>query len=630
MGRGVVQVSNSSTSAIQRDAIVESQAKLPPSISRDSYAAALARVCIIAVAVLLALSTWSHWGDIQIDCGRELYVPLEVLRGKLVYRDFWYPYGPLTPYVEALLVAEFGRHLSVFYLFGLTVTIACALFLFELGRMLGGVAIGTAAALALILQSFEPWAFNFIFPYAYAATLGLAFGLLCVFLTLKHVFNGRGAYLAFASLAGGLALLSKQEVGLSCFIMLAFVVGFDALPRRSLRLLIDRIVQCSPGALLSTVVYGYLFWRLTTTFVLENWLGPPGPYFAEKYGKTLYAGFGMRFVPLEMIALLISAALALRLWYWLARLSLKPQGWWWLTIIVGLPLIVRLATFSEPWSHSLMWHLFSVVYYIFVYPRGMYFIALGYLVYTLYLIKKNPTDRILRGRAAVSIFAVTLAIRVMAQVTTLGYSIYYATPLFLVFLFAVNDVIEAATASFSAQRSMVLEVLMAVEVMVLATLIIPVTDWRTAKLETSWGVMYLSPNDASVAEWMLNFISAQKQQGRRVVVLPETPIMYALTDTEAPGRWYTLLPGFLSKQQEQDYTRELERSEPEYVIVTARNFEEYGSPRFGVDFDRGIFEWITTNYRAIEQIGDFPVGDRQALAAHLYRRQQPFIHNGNR
>src|SRR5208282_2351240 len=83
---------------------------------------AAARTAIIAVALVLACLTWAHWGDLQTDCGRELYVPLEILRGKLLYRDVWYPYGPLAPYVEAALVAIFGQHLTAFYLFGLAIT----------------------------------------------------------------------------------------------------------------------------------------------------------------------------------------------------------------------------------------------------------------------------------------------------------------------------------------------------------------------------------------------------------------------------------------------------------------------------------------------------------------------------
>src|SRR5712672_2103432 len=64
---------------------------------------AAARAAIVAVACILFWLTWAHWGSIQIDCGREVYVPYQILRGKLLYRDLWYPYGPLEPYISALL-----------------------------------------------------------------------------------------------------------------------------------------------------------------------------------------------------------------------------------------------------------------------------------------------------------------------------------------------------------------------------------------------------------------------------------------------------------------------------------------------------------------------------------------------
>jgi hypothetical protein len=75
---------------------------------------AASRGLIVVVATALAWYTWATWGDIQIDCGREIYVPLEILRGKLIYRDIFYPYGPLAPYAGALLIAVFGPHLFVF------------------------------------------------------------------------------------------------------------------------------------------------------------------------------------------------------------------------------------------------------------------------------------------------------------------------------------------------------------------------------------------------------------------------------------------------------------------------------------------------------------------------------------
>jgi len=79
------------------------------------------------VAGALAWYTWGHWGDFQIDNGRELYVPAEILKGKLLFRDLWYMYGPLAPYLKALLFRIFGVHLTVLYVFGLALTIGTAL-----------------------------------------------------------------------------------------------------------------------------------------------------------------------------------------------------------------------------------------------------------------------------------------------------------------------------------------------------------------------------------------------------------------------------------------------------------------------------------------------------------------------
>jgi hypothetical protein len=82
----------------------------------------------------LSWYTWGHWGNLRVDMGRELYVPSSLLNGKLLYRDLWYPYGPLTPYLQALLYRLFGLHWNVLYLFGLATTLSCTFLLFTISR----------------------------------------------------------------------------------------------------------------------------------------------------------------------------------------------------------------------------------------------------------------------------------------------------------------------------------------------------------------------------------------------------------------------------------------------------------------------------------------------------------------
>jgi len=206
-----------------------------------------ARALILVVAVAMAWHTWARWGDFQIDCGRELYVPIEILRGKLLYRDLFYPYGPLAPYVGALLVGIFGPHLLVFYLFGIAVAIGCAILLFELGTMLEGRAVGLTAALALLFVGFAPNIFNYIFSYSYGATIGLLLSLLCAFFAIRHIFDRGRHNLLMAGLAASLALLCKQEFGAASYCMLAFVMVEEGISQRSVRTLVHGIFCMRAG-----------------------------------------------------------------------------------------------------------------------------------------------------------------------------------------------------------------------------------------------------------------------------------------------------------------------------------------------------------------------------------------------
>lgn len=159
----------------------------------------------------------------------------EILRGKLLYRDTWYPYGPLAPYLEAAVLFLFGHSLNAFYLLGLGSAISCALRLLEIGTMLEGRTAGVTAALALLIVGFERKFANYIFPYSYAATIGLALSLIGTLFTLRHLFERPGYNLLLAGLAGSLALLCKLEFGAASYLMLGFVLVIETAQQRTMR-----------------------------------------------------------------------------------------------------------------------------------------------------------------------------------------------------------------------------------------------------------------------------------------------------------------------------------------------------------------------------------------------------------
>jgi hypothetical protein len=582
----------------------------------DNRQDAALRGLIAVVAVALAWHTWATWGDIQVDCGRELYVPVEILRGKLLYRDIWYPYGPLGAYVEAILIALFGLSLNAFYVLGLAIAISCALCLLEIGTMLEGRAVGLTAALALLFVGFAHTICNYPFPYSYSATLGLLLGLGCAVFTLRYVFDRPGYNLLLAGLAASLALLCKPEFGAAGYLMLAFVMVMEAVRRGSIRPLVRGFVACMPGVVLWGAVYGWFFWSLTPGYMLDaNWVGMPGTS-GKAYLDHLYANIGQRFIPREMVALAVLAAVCLMLWFLLAKARSGARN-----IVLAIVIAIAMAHRFDVLSDRLEMTT-TVLTALLVFPIGMFIIGSGFVGYAIYTLSQSAGRRHL-AEAAFGIFALLPAVRVFAAIKPSGYNVYYAMSLFLVFVIAISRCIKAATPALSAHRQRrLLNFLLAAEVIMLALICIPQTTHPEVKLETSWGVLRVEPEEASVARQMLAFISEQERQGRRVAILPEAPILYALTGTEAPSRWYNLLPGFVSPSQEDAYISDLSRAAPDYILLTARKTSEYGADYFGLDYNQKIYNWIESNYRVTGGFGRFSRNESGSpLAALLYQRR---------
>jgi len=262
----------------------------------------IARLGIVLTFLALASYTWAHWGDLRIDCGREVYVPAAILNGKMLYRDLWYPYGPLVPYGQAALFRLFGVHLNVLYLCGLSLTISFAMLLYALGRRFLPPAGAFLVAFCFLVQGFGPGIFNYIFPYSYAAMMGALLGLACLYFLVRHILNEPGPNLLVAGCGAGLALLCKQEFGIACYMVLAFVLVAQVLAHRSGREFALDLLRLAPGLLANLVVYGWFVWRLSPRFIfLENFQQTPGSYFMRTFGAIWMSHVGLRFIPHELI-----------------------------------------------------------------------------------------------------------------------------------------------------------------------------------------------------------------------------------------------------------------------------------------------------------------------------------------
>ncbi len=584
----------------------------------------IARALIVIVAGALAWYTWERWGDFQVDCGREVYVPTAILRGKLLYRDLWYMYGPLAPYLQALVFRIFGISLTVLYGLGLALTIGSALLIFEIARQFDlAMPVTLVPSLFFLSEAYSPFIFNYIFPYSYAATLASSLGFACLYFSLRYLLKGKQLHLAFAAFLTGLVLLTKQEFGLACLVLLGFLVVTHFIRERSFHSVKRDFLWCFAGLSPALVIYGCFIWTLGAKFIfLDNWIATPGTYMMRTFGKRMMALAGYRFSAYEWSLAGLALVFAIVSWYLIAaadaavilRLRLRSQ-----IAVIALVLVdVLLAILLVHSAGSGSTELISIVSQI-MFPKGIFLLGCFFMVQSLWNWRRQLTLGLPVAEAALGIYAVVISIRAMMELwpRPFNYAVFYNAPLFLIFVIVAERVIRRASRSLDRKRREWLAGgMLTANVLLLFFVLFPRHLRFSTPLITEYGTLYTHPDVAVLAPQIISFMKTHTENGKDILVLPESPILYVFAGIEAPSRWYSLVPGYIDPEHEEDFIADIVASDVRYVLISTRSVGEYGVGPFGLGYDQSIYRWLMQNYEKVGQFG--PVGDEGRHSFIMY------------
>ena len=141
----------------------------------------------LLAALFLTLSawTWRKWPDLLVDFGRELYVPWQLLAGKVLYRDIAHLNGPLSPYLNALWFCIFGVSLTTLIIINLVLTALVTTAIFFLIKHSCDRLTATCSCMVfLCITAFAHFTFtgnyNFVCPYSHELTHGIALSILMI------------------------------------------------------------------------------------------------------------------------------------------------------------------------------------------------------------------------------------------------------------------------------------------------------------------------------------------------------------------------------------------------------------------------------------------------------------------
>jgi hypothetical protein len=567
---------------------------------------------LVALWAALFWVTWATWGNLTIDCGREMYVPVALLRGKMLYRDVLYIYGPLSPYFNSMLFRVFGIHLTVLYWAGALSALFSGVFLYLTGMELGSWPAGIGAASIVQIQAFESSYMCFPLPYSFASVYGCLTACLFLWLTVRSYKSPKLIWIFGAGCAAAVALLLKPEFGFACYTTLGILIVARAARRGWISFAYD-CLAILPGVTACLLVIGWMVSIAGVSFITqENIMSWPTSYFMRRFGARWLAITGCTITPrivgaaaMWTLVLLAVAFVANRI---LRRVKsdLSP-------FFVWVPLATVAAAgilWFLPWRVSLVGGLRRILF-----PKQMVcLIAIAAAVLFARAWREHSKE-IFPPVVLVLTFSSLLALRLLFGISPWGYSIYYDGPAILAFLLLASVVIpRAGRSQVFVNRT---QLLIAFSIVMVALLYATIIDYDLANrvpLVTEVGTIKVSKAMAESYGAAIDFMKGAKARGQAVLSIPEDTSLYFLSGMDCPLRMIAFTPGLVSPGSMTDeQIAEINAKQIRYLLWSNREFPEYGTPIFGTDYNQQLGDYLRSHYRPLRALTDHKAPEWNAV-----------------
>jgi hypothetical protein len=551
-------------------------------------------------AVLLAVLAqgWDRWPDVIVDWGREMYLAWRIAEGDRLYRDVESFNGPLSPHLNALVLAIFGTGIRTLVAANI---LWLVLFTFLLHRLLRAAAtpaaasLGTSAFTALCASSalIGIGNFNWVTPYAHDATHGLVLSVAAVLLLIRHRQSGSRTALAGAALLTGAVLLTKMEVSVALLGTVAVALLLPSPrpdPRQGPRIAAFAILAALPPCLAFLVLARGGAARHLAGALLVPWRGA----FSPELRRMPFYAFGLGLAaPGRQLALMAAQAIALALLLGLAAaldqkgagvptaaLAAAPfvlAGFFappemLLAGIPALPLVVAFAAFRAAGDR-----------------RGGYARADALLLAAVFsgllLLKLGLAARVHQYGFALAAPAVALGAAFLFDRALLPGGVGRQGPVGRAVVAGL--VVCSGLLAFRQSGR------------IFAMKQVLVDTGRPAD-------EFLADSRAKAVLLALQELRPRLAQGRSLVGLPQGGIFYYLSRTRAAIPFATVLPPEEALFGHERLVGAILRAEPDLLVIHSQRLEEYGAPGLGRGFLPELRTRLFPLYRPVFLAGSDP------------------------
>jgi hypothetical protein len=555
----------------------------------------LALAGLVLLWAVRMYTTYATWGNLSIDSGHEAYVPAALAQGKMLYRDVFWMYTPLAPWINAALFRLFGIRLEVLYWAGSLAALGSAVLLFLIGKRFSSRLFGWAAGAVVLLQAFHAWHFCFPLPYSFAPVYGCLTACLFLWCAAQAPFSKNAVWIFVAASCAATALLLKVEFGVACYAILCLVVATLAIVQRSWKVVINSVIAALPGLLACALVIRWMVSIAGASFITqENIMSWPTHYFMRTYGKIWLEKTGVSLSPAalgqaaERALFFVGFVALVYFTFSIKRVDAK-------SVLVRIGLLAALIAYGT----ILGWHPLGLLAGGF-FPRDMVLYVCVATLGALWFFWLRPSA------AAASLvillgFSGLLAARLLLKMVPGGYPIYYNGPVVLAFLILLRPLVPRLDQPRRiVLRSELLLCMGCVAVVALNAVNLTADRSDLVQLTTKRGSILVPTQVAENYKAGIAFIDEKNRHGELVLSVPEDVSLYFLSGQDSPTRLFQFSPGVVAPGKMTDgVIAEIEKQPVRFLLWSNRTYADYGTTTFGKDYNQELGAYLTSHYREV-------------------------------
>ena len=565
--------------------------------------------------------TWRTWCDPVIDFGQQLYVAWRLAEGDVLYRDLAYHYGPLSPWLNACFFRLFGTSLTTLVLCNLAITALVFVVLWHIvneiaGRLaatLGGVTLATVFAFG---QQVYYANYNFVCPYVYNLTHGVALALGALWGLGRWHRARRARVLVATGIAAGLVLLTKAEVGMALLPALALGLAaslgrsrepLGAWLRNGLVLLAGIVL---PPVLAVSWLARSMPLRAAARGVAETWPIIVG----RQVDQFLLYRWSMGLVDVEgsvramrdnllLYAVLLGLPVALGIYaprlarrFWVA-LGVLAATWG----VLSLPL--------SAWSEPLL---------------GLPVILAVLSALAIADVLRGRTDRAPVLRLSTLVFALLLLAKTALFTRTYHYGFALAVPGTLVAIAALFAWLPARIERAGGSARPLLAAAAALWLSFVLVHLDTTREYLAAKTVRvgSGGDAFWADERGVFVNDMLEHIEREVPRGATLTVLPMGLTLNYLSRHASSIPYIYFMPSDLVMYGAERVAERFLATPPDFVCLVHHDASEFGARFLGQDYGQTLYQAIRSGYRVIARTGDVPLVDDR-FGIELLERNEP-------